>query len=640
MCGICGIVNFSSPEFSTPKVLEKMNNSIAHRGPDDEGFTLFNPQEQHPYFGSDTPQKVSEADFIFIPKKHISEADKNYPIGLAHRRLSILDLSPSGHQPMSSEDSSIWITYNGEIYNYLEIKEELVKKGHRFFSNSDTEVILKAYKEWGKECVHRFNGMWAFVIYDRSKSFIWCSRDRIGVKPFYYFKDDNKFLFASEQKTILHSGLIEKKINHQAAFDYLSFNEIENHPQGLLEGIIELQPAHHLCVDITTGKMSVEKYYTIPVNTASEAMNSKKIIQYQEEILERLIQSVKLRLRADVEVGSCLSGGMDSSSIVGLMHHLQPTNKIHLFTSTNSDEKIDESKWAKMMVDYSHGQWHTVQPGSQELLSDLEELTLCQDIPLFSTSTYAQWRVMKKVKDAGIKVVLDGQGGDELFAGYEPHRYFLNYENGKNYLGKQWMKYHGLRRLPVTALKKAYRSNFPDFKMINGDLYDKYSAQTFENFKNDQQFTLNNRLAHEFYNSSLKSYLKCEDRCSMWFSVESRVPLADDKELSELLFSIPGSYKIVNNSLKYLLKESIKGYIPEEVRLRKDKLGYTTPNNQWIYEIKDEIRHYFSADLKDFIDLDYLNKNYNTFFDQQNAPENRRIFKFISFAVWKKVNGL
>ena len=640
MCGICGIINFSSPAFSTPKALEKMSNFIAHRGPDDEGFALFNEQEKQTFSGSATPQKVKEATFNYSPEKHISEADKNYTIGLAHRRLSILDLSPSGHQPMSSEDSNAWITYNGEIYNYLEIKEELVKKGHQFFSNSDTEVILKAYKEWGAQCVHRFNGMWAFVIYDFSKALIWCSRDRVGVKPFYYFHNEKHFLFASEHKSILHSGLIEKKINHQAAFDYLSFNEIENRTQGLLEGIIELAPAHHLFIDLKSAKITLEKYYTLPVNNSSEAIDATKTLSYQKEILDRLKESVQLRLRADVEVGSCLSGGMDSSSIVGMMHHLQPKNKIHLFTSTNLDPSIDESRWAKMMVDYSKGQWHTVQPSSNELLNDLEELTLCQDIPLFSTSTYAQWRVMKKVKEAGIKVVLDGQGGDELFAGYEPHRYFLNYEKGKNYLGKQWMKYHGLQRLPVSILKKAYRSNFPDFKMINADLYNNYSTLTFEDFKNNQQFTLNDRLAHEFYNSSLKSYLKCEDRCSMWFSVESRVPLADDKALNELLFSIPGSYKIAGNTLKYLLKEAITGYLPEEVRLRKDKLGYTTPNNQWIYEIKNEVRDYFSSDLKDFIDLDYLNKNYDTFFDQRQSPENRRIFKFISFAVWKKVNGL
>lgn len=640
MCGICGIVNFSAHSFSTSHTLEKMNNLLAHRGPDDEGFALFNLQEQHNFSGAATPQKVMEADLSFIPKKHISDADKNYQIGLAHRRLSILDLSPSGHQPMSSEDSQVWITYNGEIYNYLEIKEELVKKGQRFFSNSDTEVILKAYQEWGTHCVQRFNGMWAFVIYDRSKSLIWCSRDRVGVKPFYYFKDDKKFLFASEQKAILNSGLIERKINKQAAFDYLSFNEIEAHPQGLLEGIIELPPAHHLFIDFASGKISTEKYYTLPVNNSSEEIDPKKLERYQNEILEKIKASVQLRLRADVEVGSCLSGGMDSSSIVGLMHHLQPENKIHLFTSTNADPIIDEKKWAKMMVDYSKGQWHTVQPTAQELLKDLEELTLCQDIPLFSTSTYAQWRVMQKVKEAGIKVVLDGQGGDELFAGYEPHRYFLNYEKNKNYLGKQWMKYHGLQRLPVSVLKKAYRAKFPDFKMINEDLYDNYSAPIFEDFKHNQQFTLNERLAHEFYNSSLKSYLKCEDRCSMWFSVESRVPFADDKELTELLFSIPGSYKIANHTLKYLLKETIKGYLPEEVRLRKDKLGYTTPNNQWIYDIKNEVRDYFDGDLYEYIDLHELQKNYDTFFDQRHLPENRRLFKFISFAIWKKVNAL
>ncbi|MFM7022712.1 MAG: asparagine synthase (glutamine-hydrolyzing) [Flavobacteriales bacterium] len=640
MCGICGIIHFSPAPFSVPKTLEKMNKLIAHRGPDDEGFALFNKEEQQLFAGSATPQEVKEVSFHYTPKNHISDAEKNYPVGIAHRRLSILDLSPSGHQPMSTEDAAIWITYNGEIYNYREIREELQQKGHRFFSNSDTEVILKAYQEWGTKCVDRFNGMWAFAIYDRKKALLWCSRDRVGVKPFYYFIDKDKFLFASEQKAILHSELIHKKINHHAAFDYLSFNDIEKHPQGLLEGIIELPPSHHLLLNVETGKITVEKYYTLSFNNKLETIDPKKNNDFQKEITGRIKKAVKLRLRADVEVGSCLSGGMDSSSIVGLMHYLNPQQKIHLFTSTNADQNIDESQWAKMMVSYSKGKWHTVQPTSEELLKDLEELTFCQDIPLFSTSTYAQWRVMKKVKEAGIKVVLDGQGGDELFAGYEPHRYFLNYEISRNYLGRQWMKYHGLKRMPSSILKKAYRSKFPDFRMINEEFYNKYATAAFEEFKSDQQFTLNERLAHEYYNTSLKSYLKCEDRCSMWFSVESRVPLADDKELTELLFSIPGNYKINNNVLKSLLKEAIKGYIPEEVRQRKDKLGYTTPNNRWIAEIKDDLRPYFTSGLGEFLDLDYLNKNYNTFFDQRTAAENRRIFKFISFAVWKKVNGL
>ena len=616
-----------------------MNRLIAHRGRDDEGFALFTAEQAKPFFGDDSASNLNEAHLPFLPKQHISAADGNCEIALAHRRLSILDLSPTGHQPMSTSDQKIWITYNGEIYNYLEIKEELKQKGHSFFSNSDTEVILKAYQEWGTRCVQRFNGMWAFALYDSQKSLLWCSRDRIGVKPFYYCHDDHKFLFASEQKALLHSGLIPKKINAQAAFDYLSFNEIENHPQGILQGIIELAPAHHLLVDTRSGKMTIEKYYTLEVNNSTEKVDPIKSAKYIEQISEHLQASVKLRLRADVEIGSCLSGGLDSSSIVGLMHHLQPNKKIHLFTATSSDKAIDESQWAKKMVDFTNGQWHTTQATSEELLRDLEELTTCQDIPLFSTSTYAQWRVMQQVKEVGIKVVLDGQGGDEIFAGYEPHRYFLNNETHKNW-NKAWLKHHGLKKLPAAVLQKMYRTKFADFNTINNELFQRCAPNTFAEFKNNQQFSLNERLAYEYENSSLKSYLKCEDRCSMWFSVESRVPLADDHALSKLLFSIPGAYKIQNTSLKFLLQSAVTGYVPDEVRLRKDKLGYVTPNNQWIYNIKNEVKDYFSADLSEYIDVAKLLKDYDKFFDQRQSPENRRLFKFISFAIWKKVNAL
>ncbi|MFZ9847539.1 MAG: asparagine synthase (glutamine-hydrolyzing) [Flavobacteriales bacterium] len=639
MCGISGIVQFKNT-FNTAEAVRKMNELMAHRGPDDEGFTLFNNKTPHCFFSEVTPHNVRESSFTFSPHKNILSAENNFEMALAHRRLSILDLSPSGHQPMCSADQQLWITFNGEIYNYIELRDILQAKGHQFLSNSDTEVILAAYREWGTDCSTHFNGMWAFVIYDSAKEILFCSRDRVGVKPFYYFKDENKFLFASEQKAILHSQLIAKKINKQAAFDYLSFNETEHHSQGMIDGIVELPPAHQLILKIRTQEISIQQYYTLEVNREVATVNQNQLKKYNEEVLEKITNAVKLRLRADVEVGSCLSGGLDSSSIVGLMHHLLPQQKLHLYTSTNKEKDIDESKWAKAVVDYCKGTWHTVQPTSAELLKDLEELTYCQDIPLFSTSTYAQWRVMKQVKESGIKVVLDGQGGDELFAGYEHHRYFAKKDEHKAELSKEWMKRDGLKLVPIKVLKKLYRNKFQDFKMISADLYNNFSEQAFIDFKKDRQHGLNDRLSSEFYNSSLKSYLKCEDRCSMWFSVESRVPFADDSELIELLFSIPGAYKIQQNTLKYLLKENIKGFIPEEVRLRKDKLGYTTPNNQWIYEMKDDVRSYFNNDLSEFIDVKHLLKNYDTFFDQRHRAENRRIFKLISFAIWKKVNGL
>ncbi|OGX06222.1 MAG: asparagine synthase (glutamine-hydrolyzing), partial [Omnitrophica WOR_2 bacterium GWA2_47_8] len=284
---------------------------------------------------------------------------------LAHRRVSIIDLSKAGHQPMPDHDKQLWIVYNGEIYNYRELRKELEIGGYHFQSQTDTEVILAAYEKWGNGCVHKFNGMWAFVIYDRRRNVIFASRDRSGVKPLYYFYNKEKFAFASEIKALLSLPFIPKEINRAAVFDFLALELEEQEEEGFIRSIFELPPAHCFELDLNTGDFRKWRYYQLKFEDAWEKVNDQKLKVYLSDIKELIINAIKLRLRSDVAVGSSLSGGIDSSSIVCVINDLLRKEKIQqigdvqkTFSACYNDSLIDESRWAKLIVDQTKTAWH------------------------------------------------------------------------------------------------------------------------------------------------------------------------------------------------------------------------------------------------------------------------------------------
>ena len=658
MCGIAGIVKLTNTPIHLPESIRLMTQTISHRGPDDEGFMLCSENADLSSElniitagSTDTPQNVCEAGSRYNPKKNISELDSDFFLAFGHRRLSIIDLSPAGHQPMCSGDGDLWITFNGEIYNYIELREELKMKGHQFTTQTDTEVVLNAYREWGNDCLSHFNGMWSFVIFDKNKKELFGARDRFGVKPFYYYKDTDVFAFASEQKALVKLPFVKTGINKKAVFDFFVKNEIELQEEGMFLNIMELFPSHAFRFDLQTKEWRSWKYYSLKINESNEVFNSSHFAEITEHTRQLLVNAVALRLRSDVPVGSCLSGGIDSSAIVGIINHLFSQDatinigkQLKLFTSSFNDAKVDESKWAKQMVDLTGGQWNQSFPDSTQLMNDLENLIFSQDIPIWSTSTYAQYRVMQSAKENGIKVVLDGQGGDELFAGYEHHQPFRLKEliqsqnsllnQGSKFL-KSYLKEQILKQLPDSVQLKSNLLYFKDLHYLNSDFLQENKSQLSINNQNKGN-SLNALLADEFCNTRLKIYLKCEDRCSMWHSVESRTPFADDINLIEYGFQIPASYKIHNGVSKYILREAAKKYIPETIKNRKDKMGYTIPQNQWISEIKDQIKPLFDDDLKDYMNVKSVQKDYQQLFDIAEQPENSRIFKFISFAIWKK----
>jgi asparagine synthase (glutamine-hydrolysing) len=657
MCGIAGIVKLNpSVPVNAVAVAQNMCDTLRHRGPDVEGFLLFDGATVQAAYGQDTTEIVKHSRFPSSPRLALTAVDpERITLALGHRRLSILDIEAGGHQPMSYDEGNLWITFNGEIYNYIEIKNELLQLGHHFVTRSDTEVILAAYREWGISCVNKFNGMWAFVIFDRNARKIIASRDRFGVKPFYYYSDQRVFCFASEQKALVKQSCVHTGINNKAVFDYFVFGEIEQEEEGMFSNIMELFPSHNLELDLTTGYQRITQYYTLTAANQYQNFDADRYRSEEKKVAVLLERAVQLRMRADVAVGACLSGGLDSSAIACLMKkNSAGVLPLNFFTATFKGEKIDESAWAQKVVEQTGAAWYTVSPAADELANDLHALTYCQDVPIWSTSTYAQFRVMQLVKEKGIKVVLDGQGGDELFAGY-PHHYFYYWNELKKYdraalaneisaskpygiSYKQYLKFNYSRKLgkwlPNAWLKNLIEKRYPVLSYLEPELLEKFTER-FQKKIGDASKNLNQKLQEEFVNTTLKTYLKCEDRCAMHHSVESRTPFADDVQLIEAIFALPSSYKIHQGTNKYILRKSLEATIPREISQRKDKMGYVTPHSKWMNKNKSFFLDVLNAGTDNWIMRDAIRRD-KKFLDSTADAESRGTFKLVSFSLWKQ----
>ena len=624
MCGIAGIIS-KTKTVSIKDTIFAMSQAIKHRGPDGEGFAFFSQTKSLSVYSNETPQVNKESKtFLFNPTTSIQNLDSNYDLAFAHRRLSIIDLSESGHQPMCDTKGDYWITFNGEVFNYIELREELKNKGHFFVTQTDTEVVMEAYKEWGFECLQKFNGMFAFALFDKKNNQLFCARDRVGVKPFYYSNTNDAFAFASEYKTFLKSKLIAFEINETQQFDFIVNGDLENTEQSLFKGINELKPSHYLVYNLTTHTLNTINYYLLPKQT----LNNKSEIEIIETIEEKLINAINLRLRSDVEVGSCLSGGLDSSIIAGVVKYLQPNKQMKLFTIVFPDEKFDETNYAQLVANHVSGNWQTVSPTAAEFFRDIESLNYFQDLPVWSTSTYSQHRVMKLAAENNIKVVLDGQGADELFAGYSHHYMALWKEEFS------FKKLNDSKQTIPNAYKLFGKQLVKDTFGLSVD-YSNYFIENKKHFgksKNEKLApSLNAQLAID-YNGKLKSFLKCEDRCSMAFGIESRVPFADDVELVNYIFSIQGNKKIKDGVSKYLLREATKQYIPQQIYNRRDKIGFETPVQKWFAPYKKHVLDVIISQ-SDFIDKDYLFSN----FDLLISSKPNFLLRLYSVSVWKKV---
>ena len=612
MCGICGIIRFNgaSPD---RQLIRRMMSTIKHRGPDDEGLLL------------------------------------DEKVGLGFVRLSIIDLSPQGHQPMFSLDKRYSIIYNGEVYNYLEIKNELIKKGYRFMSKTDTEVVLNSFIEWGEECLTRFNGMWAFVIYDNLKQELFCSRDRFGVKPFYYYYDRDQFVFASEIPPLLETLKAKPSVNKEVMFDYMIYNRTDQSEQTFFTEIKKLQHSHTLRVSINEGTVIPKKWYDL-----KNRLSSSVPFCSAESFRETFESSVNLRLRSDVPVGVCLSGGLDSSSITSTL--LKTFNKGDLNTFSAVYEKGqngDESEFINEFRPFIK-RMNFITPTADSLYEDLPRFVTTQSEPFPTTSIYAHYKVMELARKH-VVVTLDGQGADEEMGGY-PYFFGFYYKE----LIRQF------RLLKLFMELKGYWSNHHSTYAYKTFLYFLLPGSLKRNLRirekgyltkdfSNQKFT--SLISSELYNShnvnaalfnhfeyKLEHLLKWQDLNSMRFSLEARVPFLDYR-LVEGLLSIKPDKLISGGMTKMILREAMTGILPEKIRLRKDKIGFETPQNEWFKTKK------FQTLINDILNSDsFRNRNIvdarkaklliKTYLDGK-IDLSKEIWKWINLELWfrKYIDG-
>jgi asparagine synthase (glutamine-hydrolysing) len=637
MCGITGICNFDGafkPEY--PEYIRKMTDSIQHRGPDDEGFLAVNSVEQKAYLLAGKGSHVE--------RQRIENFNKPADLFLGQRRLSIIDLSASGHQPMPNEDGSIWVVHNGEVYNYLELRTELEGLGHRFESQTDTEVILHAYEEWGTKCLSRFNGMWAFGIIDLKAKRIFCSRDRVGVKPFYYTYNRKRFCFASEIKAILEVDGFLVEPNEQIIADYLFSGLLDHTEETFFNNIYQLKPGEYLLIE--EGRLTVRSYWDIE----PRELRLSRDDDYAERFYELLKDSVRLRLRSDVPIGTCLSGGLDSSAIVCLANQLMFEGILidpkvigerqKTFSSCFEDPTYDERRFIEMVIRRTGAEKNYTFPCGEKLLEALPKLIWHQDEPFGSTGIYAQWEVMKLAKKRGVTVLLDGQGGDELLGGYLPSFYHLFNEEFKHRRWRRlWREMKGFRKYHATMLAGILSHGiFSRFWNAIGNKID-WAQEAFQkkflrNFSLPSKFEneLDNYLYRCFRSATLPRLLHYEDRNSMAFSMEARTPFLDFR-LVEYIFSLPPNQKIKEGVTKGILRNAMRGTLPEEIRNRMDKMGFVTPDDVWFRTVlKDKIRRILYS--KSFADRGYfvVDKVKEVFEDCCRGKRN------IGLTLWRWVN--
>ncbi|OGH88672.1 MAG: asparagine synthase (glutamine-hydrolyzing) [Candidatus Magasanikbacteria bacterium RIFOXYC2_FULL_42_28] len=600
MCGIAGIYNLDQQPVEEV-VLKRLTDAIAHRGPDGEGFWF----------------------------------NENRNVGLGQRRLAILDLSTNGRQPMSYLNDRFWITFNGEVFNFLEIKQELLDKNYQFVSDSDTEVILAAYAEWGEGMLNKFNGMWALAIYDQKDNKLLLSRDRFGIKPLYYYLNDDTLMFASEVQAI-HKILGKNAPLNISVIKEIARGGFANHSskETYLKDVYSLPHGHNLTIQY--GKVSIDKWYYLRLFKPPAEFTAQV-----DRFKELLVDSCKLRLRSDVPLGTCLSGGVDSGSIVSVVNNLKAegarfSHYTHrAFCASFPGSQIDETSKAKKLSSDLGATLDVVEiePNEQEL----EEAMRQCDGPMHALAFFPIWKLYKHIRGQGISVTLDGQGPDEMLGGYRPlpealiaalqrfdakwfedvYETYASQGENSQFSSRQFAR-KVKRRLPVYFIKY-YLKRFLRFLGFRDDFIEE-NYQELRQFKN----YLDESLYLQFFKDPLPGILNQYDRCSMGSGVECRMPFMDYR-LVEFIFSLPPESKVGSGYTKRVLRVAMQGIVPDEIRLNKTKLGFNAPLVEW-----------FRGPLKQFM-LKYMNSREfmeSPYFDGKQLKENFEDFLASTTPQW------
>jgi asparagine synthase (glutamine-hydrolysing) len=625
MCGISGIVFRKGVSVDEAEQIgDTLLRTQQHRGPNGSGMIVADENwNVFPLRTEQSPQN-NHTEIPYLEFKNKTEIHSRIKVILCHNRLSVIDLSPSGHQPMTNKEQTLWITYNGEIYNHPELREKYFI-GDSFYSHTDTEILLKMMEKKGIGGIEELNGMWAFAYLDLKHKKLTLCRDRLGVKPLYYYQSPDYFIFSSEVKTLLASGLTDSEIDLTRLPFYLYHGQCDFQKKTFFKNINPVPAGSWLNFNITLHQIDkIEHYFLINFH--------EEEIEYPEKkILQTLRESVQRHLRSDIPVGISLSGGIDSSAILTLASELQGNN-IPCFSAFMTGFEKDESETVRKITEQHKSKLYSVEPKGEDFFNRLNEIQKALDFPLFDGSTFAQFLVMEKAASTGIRVILGGQGSDEWNAGYLHHVYIHHFNNFFKGCILFW-----------SDITKHPNKFFSEYLHV---FYPKWVFQSKKNhrfhfihedvFRNDEFLgsltpdkDLNDSLLKDLTERRLPGFLRCEDRTSMWFGVESRPLFSDDKEWINLAQSIRPDLKVHQSTGKYILRKALKDMLPEDILGSKNKIAFSVPAFNWFKKNEKAVLNFILENS----DLIHKNK-----FPQKIIKEN---FIYISrlffYEHWRKI---
>ncbi len=634
MCGIAGVIQYNRTKID-PAILLGLDAALAHRGPDGRGFLSYR-----------SPTQIQVA-------KDPCALSLGY-VGLVHRRLAIFDVSAAGWQPMGTPDGRAYIIFNGAIYNYRELRDELASCGYRFHSQSDTEVLLQAYLHFGPQVLTRLVGMFAFAILDVQTQSLFLARDAFGIKPLYYTVWRDGFAFASEIKPLLGLPGVRRVVQPQRLYSYLRFGVTDDGDETLFAGIQQLPAAHYLHLSLDTpAAIEPRRYWSIDLDRQSEL----SFDQATKTLQSLFLDNIRLHVRSDVLIGAALSGGIDSSSIVSAMQHVEGADlALHTFSYVASSSSMSEEHWADMAAAHAGAMLYKTRPTPQDLVADLPRLIEVQEEPFGSTSIYAQMRVFRAAGDAGIKVMLDGQGADELMGGYPPHvaawlasllrqgrwlaalRLLNSARQAPDVSPRMLLERAagllgiGLCTRVAPRLIQSYL--FPTW--LRADWFEAHDVKAAPLWQAYGMQLLRDHLHQAFTDKSLPMLLRYEDRNSMAFGIESRVPFLTP-ELVSFIFSLPEAYLIsTDGTSKYIFRRAMRGLVPDPILDRRDKIGFATPEQAWLDTLRPWVEDMLNSDVARRIpalDLGAVQREWRHVMAGQKSFD-RRCWRWLNVICW------
>lgn len=660
MCGIVGLwqrdraaVNLHSLQTATQR--------LRHRGPDDAGYLLINTTQQRiePCADGETNSGVNLPPLTAF-------MGEQFDFAFGFRRLAILDLSSAGHQPMQSHDGRYWIVYNGEVYNYLELRQELMGHGYTFRTGSDTEVILAAYQAWGAAALARFNGMWALAIWDTQTQTLFLARDRFGIKPLYYSVYNGQFSFGSEIKALVGAHGVPFQPNEKMIYRYILANILPNpqYADTFFANVSALLPGHHLTVTHT--QLHIERYWHLKIDTPlSPSQDTNEIIA---AYTAHFTDAVRLRLRADVPIGTCLSGGLDSSAITATINQLLttersnrvnfPTGQQQTFSAVyTTDGRHNERVHIEKVLNHlPQVVGHFTFPTGERLQAELQQFVWHQDEPVLSSSPFAQWCVMQKAHEQGITVLLDGQGADEALAGYRPFGVYLQQWLKPNQLGHLWEEMEVIGQTTGVSkrdlLRQSLLARVPDAQLMylrtlwwqmrsTTRLFQpafaaKWRNSIAEGYPYERAAELNQHLRFKTM-VALPDLLRYEDRNSMAHSIEARVPFLDYR-LMEFTFQHAQHLRIHQGWTKWVLRKAMEHSLPNDIVWRKDKVGFETPQRNWFETLMNTRHPWFANDALsgEYFDLAAVRQQLPAMLNDPK-PNRSLLWGLINLETWLQV---